>query len=161
MDAETIDPPDVNDPEFLAVRWGPEWRVHLVPEPDNLDERNGIADLVPGAETDTPPEARGPASKALAFHIASACSGYARPPTPRELYESFHTEAPTARSEALLRMWMDEASPNDFFDAWHEHCYTWRELAAACRRHGILNAKNARTLNMFARRKAERRLDQR
>jgi len=49
MDSETIDPPDVNDPEFLAVRWGPEWRVHLIPEPDDLDERNGIADLVPGA----------------------------------------------------------------------------------------------------------------
>ena len=40
-------------------------------------------------------------------------------------------------------MWMSEATANEMIDAWRDHCYTWRELAEACRRHGIVDAVNA------------------
>ena len=94
--------------------------------------------------------AAGPNSRALKFHIASACSGYATPPTSAELYDAFHTATPTPRSEMLIRMWMNEASENDFFDAWREGCYSWRDIAQACHRHGVLDAKNAPMIRRFA-----------
>ena len=139
-----------DSPEYLQVRWGPAWREHIVPDPATIDAASSIADLVPEAAGDTPPDGRGPRSQALAFHIASACSGYAAAPRPAELHAAFHTTTPTARTAMLVRMWMDEASPKDFFDAWLEHCYSWREIAAACHRHGVTNGMNAPLLNRFA-----------
>ena len=139
-----------NDPDYLKRRWGGRWQEHIVPNPDGLDHANAIADIAPEAEHATPPECRGPNSRALKFHIASACSGYATPPTSAELYDAFHTATPTPRSEMLIRMWMNEASENDFFDAWREGCYSWRDIAQACHRHGVLNAKNAPMIRRFA-----------
>ena len=132
-----------DDPEILRVMYERNWREHLVPHPEAFDEKTGIGDLAPGAEHDTPPEGRGPNSKTLRFRISSSYSGHGQPPTPEELYQAFHTTDPTPRTGALIRMWMNEASENDFIDAWIEHCYTWRELAAACHRHGITHGMNA------------------
>ena len=160
MTAREVPTGDVDSPEYFRIRWGPAWREHVVPDPTTIDPASSIADLVPEAAGDTPPDERGTRSRALAFHIASACSGYAAQPTPAELHASFHTTTPTTRTEMLVRMWMDEASPKDFFDAWLEHCYTWRELAAACHRHGVTNAMNSPLLNRFAPRIASAGQDQ-
>lgn len=144
--------PDEDDPEVLRLRYGRDWRSHLVPHPDQFDEKTAIGDLAPGAEDDTPPEGRGPNSRTFRFRISSSCSGHGRPPTPEELYRAFHTKDPTARTGALVRMWMNEASGNDVLDAWRDHCYTWRELAAACHRHGIRHGENAAIMNMMPQR---------
>ena len=149
MTAEEAPTYDPNSPEYFKIRWGPAWREHVVPDSETIDAASSIRDLAPEAADDTPPAGRGPRSRALAFHIASACSGYAVQPTPTELHAAFHTTTPSTRTEMLLRMWMDEASSKDFFDAWLDHCYSWRELAAACHRHGVTNAKNAPLLNRF------------
>lgn len=150
MTAREVPTDGADSPDYFKIRWGPAWREHVVPDPATIEAASSIADLVPEAAGDTPPDGRGPRSRALAFHIASACSGYAAPPTPAELHAAFHTTTPTTRTEMLVRMWMDEASPRDFFDGWLEHCYSWRELAAACHRHGVTNAMNAPILNRFA-----------
>ena len=148
LDLETV--PSEDHPAVLRIRYGPDWRNHLVPHPDEFDVESGIGDLAPGAGHDTPPEGRGPNSDALLFRISSSCSGHGRPPSPEELYRAFHTTEPTPRTEALVRMWMNEASENEFMDAWIDHCYTWREIAAACHRHGIKHGINARALNMMS-----------
>lgn len=147
---------DRNDSEFLQLKYGRQWRSHLVPSPDSMDEATGIGDLAPGAENDTPPERRAAQSTALVFRISSSCAGHAQPPTPTELHDAFHTETPTTRSRALLRMWMTEASANDVIDAWRDHCYTWRELTVACHRHGIRHAVNAPILNRMRQRADDR-----
>ena len=138
-----------NDPGVLQARYGHDWKDHLVPEPDEFDERTGIGDLAPGAENDTPPEGRGPKSKTLRFTISSSYSGHPAPPTPEELYQAWHTTKPTDRSRAILEMWMNEASSRDVMDAWIDHCYTWRDLAAACQRHNIKHGLNAPIMNMM------------
>ena len=141
---------DPDSPEYFKIRWGPAWREHVVPDPETIDHASSVHDMVPEAAEDTPREARGARSRALAFYIASACSGYAARPTPAELHAAFHTTKPTIRTGMLVRVWMDEASSTDFLDAWIDHCYSWRELAAACRRHSVTNAKNAAILNAWA-----------
>lgn len=150
MTACGIPPEDTDSPEYFKIRWGRDWRKHVIPDAETIDPASSIADIVPEAADDTPPDERGPHSPALAFHIASRCAGYAEQPSPAELYAAFHATTPTARTGMLIRTWMDEASDDDFFDAWMNHCYSWRELAMACRRHGVTNAKNAPTLNRFA-----------
>ena len=141
--------PAPDSPDYFRIRWGPTWRDHVVPDPETIDAASSSRDLAPEAADHAPPECRGPGSPALSSHIASACSGYAVQPTPAELHAAFHTTTPTARTEMLVRTWMDEASPKNFFDAWLDGCYSWRELAAACRRHGVTNAGNAPFLHRF------------
>ena len=143
---------DFDDPETLEIIYGEAWRDHLVPDPEEFAERTAIGDLAPGAENDTPPNKRGPNSDALLFHISSAYAGHPEPPSPEEIYRAFHTPTPTRRTRALIRAWMNDALETDFFDAWRDHCYTWRELAAACRRHGINHGINAPAMNRMPRR---------
>ena len=144
---------DETDVEILRLKYGKDWNEHVVPHPDAFEKATGIGDLAPGAENDTPPERRRAKSRTLLFRISSSCAGHGQPPTPAELYDAFHTKEPTARSSALLRMWMTEASSNEVIDAWRDHCYTWRELAAACHRHGITDAENAPIMNRMPQRR--------
>ena len=139
----------------LFLKYGRRWRDHVVPEPKNIPAESGIGDLAPGARNDTPPGLRREKSRALARRIASSCAGHAQPPSPPELYQAFHTATPTERGAAVLRMWMTEASKEELIDAWIDHCYTWRELAAACRRHGIRDAVNADIVTRMGRAAAE------
>ena len=142
--------PGIETPEdFLEAKYGRRWREHLVPDPLAYSKKSGIADMAPGAEEWTPPEFRAGASRTLGHRIVSSCAGRANRPTTLELYEAFHTETPTDRSTSLLLMWMNEGSQHDLIDAWRDHCYTWRELAAACRRHGLMEAVAAPTLHWF------------
>ena len=141
--------------EMLALKYGPNWRQHVVPKPETFPTKSGIGDFAPGAQNDTPPERRGPQSRALACRIASSCAGHGSPPTPRELYKAIHTNRPTVRSAAVLRMWMTEAATDELIDAWRDHCYTWRELAEACRRHFIHDAINADIMNRMRRDRPE------
>lgn len=137
---------ELTDPasaETLRIKYGPDWREYLVPHPDEFDEASGIADLAPGAEDDTPPDRRGPNSLTLTTRIRSSCAGHPDPPTAAELHAAFHTREPSPRTDFLVLMWMSQATANEMIDAWRDHCYTWRELAEACRRHGIADAVNA------------------
>lgn len=134
-------------PEMLSLKYGRDWRRHVVPKPEAFSKKSGIGDLAPSARNDTPVERRGPNSGVLERRIASSCAGHASPPTPLELYEAIHTTRPSVRSGAVLRMWMTEATADELIEAWIDHCYTWRELAEGCRRHFIHDAPNADLLN--------------
>ena len=134
-------------PERLRLKYGQKWRQHVVPKPAAFSTKSGIGDLVPGAQNDTPPEKRGANSRALACRIASSCAGHASPPTPLELYDAIHTKHPTARSAAVLRTWMTEATADELVRGWIDHCYTWRELSEGCQRHFIHDAPNADIMN--------------
>ena len=141
--------------EMLALKYGHNWREHVVPEPDAFPTKSGIGDFAPGARNDTPPERRGPRSPALSRRIASSCAGHASPPTPLELYQAIHTGRPSVRSAAVLRMWMTEGTTDDLIEAWVDHCYTWRQLAESCQRHFIRDAVNADILNRMRRDRPE------
>ena len=150
MTEARIPPMDRESPEYLAIQYGPDWRNHLVPDPETIDPASSLPEMVKEAANDTPPEERGPNSRALVFHISSRCAGEANRPTAAELYEAFHTKTPTDRTRDLVLMWMNEASKTDFLDAWFHHCYSWREIATACKRHGITNGANVAIIRRFA-----------
>ena len=139
-----------DDPEVVQMRYGRNWKDHLMPEANAFEERSGIGDWAPGAENDTPPDGRGPKSKTLRFAISSSYSGHPAPPTPEELYQAFHASKPTERTREIIEMWMNEASSRDLINAWIDHCYTWHELATTCQRHDIKHGLNAPIMNMMA-----------
>ena len=99
------------DRDILELTYGRTWTDHIVPKPTAFSKRSAIGDMAPGAENDVPPDGRREHSGALGRRIASSCAGWAAPPTARELYDSFHTQTPTTRSQTILRMWMTARPP--------------------------------------------------
>lgn len=101
-------------------------------------------------ENDTPlaPEAEGRRSRAVTRRIASSCAGWEPPhPTASEFYDAIRAERPSARQEALVLMWLNEASERDVYAAHYQGAYTWRLLAAAARRIGQRRSPVYRVLN--------------
>ena len=103
------------------------------------------------ALTDVPSAIRA-RSSTVDSRISSSCCGWVTRPTSMEFYDAVHSEMPTERQRALIRMWTKEARPDEIVLAWAEEVYTVRELVAAIHRARADHPQVARELNPLARR---------
>ena len=132
------------------------------PRPGDEDYGGGIAGRTPWwkprllpekffrREDDLPmaPELEGRRSRTVAKRIAGSCAGWEPPrPTADEFYDALRAPQPTPRQEALVFMWLNEASEGEVYGAWLEGAYTWRILAEAARRTGQRRSAAYRVLN--------------
>ena len=102
------------------------------------DQRGGRA----GEDKGTEPGRR-PASGAQLL-------GWEQRPSSNELYEAIRARTPTQRERAILECWASEAEWEELLQAWTEHAYTFRELAAALHRAGLSRCRAAAALNSWA-----------
>ena len=78
----------------------------------------------------TGPDDTGPKSKTIRMRLAGSCAGWKQPPTSEEFYEAVRAETPDERERAILDTGRSEAEDLKVLDAWTEHAYTFRTLAA-------------------------------
>ena len=89
-------------------------------------------------------------SQAVALRLSRSCSGWEQRPSSNELYEAIRAKTPTQRERAILECWASEADWEELLQAWTEHAYTFRELAAALHRAGLSRCPAAAALNSWA-----------
>ena len=81
-------------------------------------------------------EKTGPRARALTSRIKSSCAGWRKEPTSEELYEALHAQQPDAYQQALVSMWVNEATNTEIMDGWIQKAYTLRELVEAMHKTG-------------------------
>ena len=84
----------------------------------------------------------GPKARVFTDRIMSSCAGWPKWPTSEELYEALHAEQLDRRQQAMVSMWVNEASEVEIMDGWIQEAYTLRELVEAMHRTG--NVWNSR-----------------
>ena len=77
-------------------------------------------------------EKTGPKARAFKQRIESSCAGWGRKPTS----EALHEEHPNTYQQALISMWVNEATEAEIMDGWIQEAYTLRELVEAMHRTG-------------------------
>ena len=98
----------------------------------------------------TGPDDTGPRSRSIRMRLGFSCGGWKRPPSSEEFYAAVRAESPDERQRAILDVWSNEAEDIEVLDAWTEHAYTFRELAAALERCGITRCAIAEALNRLS-----------
>ena len=76
----------------------------------------------------------GPKSQTVLSRITSSCAGWPRPPSTEEFYAAIHATDPDERQQAVIWMWMTEATNDQIVLAWAEGVYTIRDLVRAIHR---------------------------
>ena len=82
--------------------------------------------------------------------LGCRCAGWAEPPTGEEFHAAIRAAEPSRRQIAILDAWASQAAWTEVLQAWVEHAYTLRELAAALHRAGLARCRLAATLNRWA-----------
>ena len=93
---------------------------------------------------------KGLSSKVLRMRMASSTAGWRNPSSGEELYHAIHALEPTARQTAVVRSWEAEVDDFEIFEAYLDQAYSFRVLAAALHRSGLVRCKSAAFLNKFA-----------
>ena len=79
-----------------------------------------------------------------------SCTAWRTVPTAENLYQAIHEPRNTAEETALLLVWFHEADTAEQLYAQLEGAYSWRTLAAALHRTGLIHGEGARRINRFA-----------
>lgn len=97
------------------------------------------------------PAGYGPDSISVGGRLASSTAGWERPPTGAEFHEAAQQRAPNARQRAILRVFLTEATEDEWIQAWTERAFTWRAILRHA--HAIARVPDAivGTINAFAR----------
>ena len=99
---------------------------------------------------DAPGEGSGAASPTIQLWLGCRCAGWTEPPTGREFRAAIRAAEPSRRHIAILDAWANQAAWTEALQAWAEHAYSLRELAAALHRTGLARCRLAATLNRWA-----------
>ena len=143
-----------------AARWRDEWAAlrrrdrdaypDVLAPPDvftdevsDRDERRRCGHEVPDAET-------GPDSRTVTSRLRMSCTEWPTVPTARDLHRAIHQPRYTADETALLLIWFHEADTAEQLYAQLEGAYSWRTLAVALHRVGLVHGEGARRINRFA-----------
>ena len=97
------------------------------------------------------PAGYGPESMAVGGRLATSTAGWERPPTAAEFHEAVREKAPNARQRAILRVFLTEATEDEWIQGWAERAFTWRAILRHA--HAIARVPDAvvGTINAFAR----------
>ena len=79
-----------------------------------------------------------------------SCTEWPAVPTARNLHQAIHQPRHTADETALLLIWFHEADTAEQLYAQLEGAYSWRTLATALHRVGLIHGEGARRINRFA-----------
>ena len=79
-----------------------------------------------------------------------SCTEWRQVPTAQAFHRAVHEPSGTPDETAMLLVWYHEASIAEQLYAYLENAYTWRTLATALHRVGLVHGEGARQLNRFA-----------
>lgn len=99
---------------------------------------------------DAPGTGSGADSPTVQLWLGCRCAGWAEPPTGEEFHAAIRAAEPSRRQIAILDAWANQATWTEVLQAWAEHAYTLRELAAALHQAGLARCRLAATLNRWA-----------
>ena len=125
--------------------------------PDRTLLPPGCFDAEPAGErytrlllADAPGKGSGADSPTVQLWLGCRCAGWAEPPTGEEFHAAIRAAEASRRQVAVLDAWANLATWTEALQAWAEHAYTLRELAAALHRAGLARCRLAAILNRWA-----------
>ena len=117
---------------------------------DAFPDEYSTADDLAAVHLDADPNATGPHSQTIRGLLGGACAGWPVRPTSVELYDALRADNPTNRQRSIATVLINEASFEDLVNAHTEGAFTWRQLARAARRQGVVPPLRIRLINAFA-----------
>ena len=117
---------------------------------DAFPDEYSTADDLAAVHLDADPNATGPHSQTIRGLLGGACAGWPVRPTSVELYDALRADNPTNRQRSIANVLINEASFEDLVNAHTEGAFTWRQLARAARRQGVVPPLRIRLINAFA-----------
>lgn len=143
-----------------AARWREEWaalrRRDRDAYPDVLGPPDVFADEVSDRDErrrcshEVPDDETGPDSRTVTSRLRMSCTEWPKAPTARDLHQAIHHPRQTTDETALLLIWFHEADTAEQLYAQLEGAYSWRTLATALHRVGLIHGEGARRINRFA-----------
>ena len=83
--------------------------------------------------------------------IRGRCAGWARPPTPEEVYDTMRATERNARQRSAIGVLTQEADFKELVNAHHEGAFTWRQLVRAFQERQYVPRSRAGFLKRLAR----------
>lgn len=128
----------------------PEDRIETLLPPGCFDAEPAGERYTELLRADVPGRGSGADSPTVQLWLGCRCAGWAAPPTGEEFHAAFRAAEPSRRQVAILDAWANQAAWTEALQAWAEHAYTLRELAAALHRAGLARCRLAAILNRWA-----------
>ena len=126
-------------------------RVDLGP-PERYDDEYTPTERLLSLRPDADPEATGPRSRSVRAVICGRCAGWARPPTPEEVYDAMRATKRTAQQRSAIGVLTQEADFEELVNAHLEGAFTWRQLVRAFQERQYVPRSRAGFLKRLARR---------
>ena len=117
---------------------------------DAFPDQYATPDDLAAVRLDADPDATGPNSQTIRGLLGGACAGWPVRPTSVELYHALRADNPTRRQRSIATVLINEASFEELVNAHTEGAFTWRQLARAARRQGVVPPLRIRQINAFA-----------
>ena len=135
--------------DALDTLW-PEHRIETLLPARCFDAEPAGEQYMRLLRSDAPGEGSGADSPTIQLWLGCRCAGWVEPPTGEEFHAAIRAGEPSRRQIAILDAWANQAAWTEALQAWAEHAYTLRELAAALHRAGLARCRLAATLNRWA-----------
>ena len=153
--------PTTAPPTPAAAEWLENWRVLRERDRDAYPDILGPPEVFPDEPADwrhrrycghvVPDRETGPNSRTVTSRLRMSCTTWENVPTARDMYNAIHNPKDTDQELGMLFVWFHEADMSEQMYAYLEGAYTWRSLAAALHRNGLIHGEGARRVNRFAR----------
>ncbi len=135
---DEIEKIDENDPELTSfMRWATSESTRRYHEethapPAELIEAGEASNWYSNGTPWHENRGRGPTSQTVKGRLARSTAGWTRLPTSEEFYDAARAVRPTRRQQAILGMFLTEATGGEWIGAWSEGAFKWRDMV----RHG-------------------------
>ncbi len=120
--------------------------------PERYNDEYTPTETLLSLRPDADPDATGPRSQTVRSVICGRCAGWAKPPTPEEVYEAMRTAHRNRDQRSAIGVLTREADFEELMNAHLERAFTWRQLVRAFQERKHVPRNRAGFLRRFAQR---------